>query len=50
MSEKIRIRKFSAIFGKSKVNFVLGVMIYYFFEQRDFKHIFAFVLMQICAC
>jgi len=23
---------------------------YYFFEQRAFKHIFAFVLMQMCAC
>jgi len=24
-------------------------MSYYFFEQRDFKHIFAFVLMPMCA-
>ena len=23
---------------------------YYFFEQRAFKHYFAFVLMQMCAC
>jgi len=25
-------------------------MTYYFFEQQAFKHIFAFVLMQMCAC
>jgi len=31
---------------KSNVNFFS----YYFFEQRAFKHIFAFVLMQMCAC
>jgi len=26
------------------------ILSYYFFEQRAFKHIFAFVLMQMCAC
>ena len=44
--QTIRNQKVSAIFKKSNVNFFS----YYFFEQRDFKHIFAFVLMQMCAC
>jgi len=30
------------------VNFLLGVI--FLFEQRAFEHIFAFVLMQKCAC
>ena len=43
--QKIRNQKFSAIFKRSNVKFS-----YYFFEQRAFKHIFTFVLMQMCAC
>ena len=46
LSAKIINQNFSAIFKKSKVNFFS----YCFFEQRDFEHIFAFVLMQMCAC
>jgi len=46
--QKIRIQKFSAILKKSKVNFLLESC--YFFEQKVLKHIFAVVLMQICAC
>ena len=46
--QKIRNQKFSAIFERSNVNFFS----YYFFEleQMAFKHIFVFVLMQMCAC
>ena len=45
--QKIRNQKFLAIqMWKSNVNFIS----YYFFEQRAFKHIFAFVLMQMCVC
>jgi len=32
----------------SNMNLLLGVML--FLEQRAFKHFFAFVLMQMCAC
>jgi len=46
MSAKDRNQKFSAIFEKSNVN----ILLCYFFEQRAFKHIFAFVLLQMCAC
>jgi len=44
--QKIGNQKFSAIFETSNVN----ILSHYFFEQRAFKHIFAFVLMQMCAC
>jgi len=46
LNAKTRNQNFSPIFKKSKVNFFS----YYFFEQRDFKHIFLFVLMQMCTC
>jgi len=48
--QKIRNQKFSAVSKKSKVNFLLEVIIIIFlFEQRAFKHIFPRVLMQMCA-
>jgi len=44
--QKVRNKKFSAIFDKSNVDFLS----YYFYEQRAFKHIITFVLMRMCAC
>ena len=48
--QKIRNQKFLAILKKSNVNFLLEVILAYFFEQRAFKHIFVFVLMPMCVC
>jgi len=46
--QKIKNQRSSAIFKKSKVNFLLEVIL--FLWTKAFKHIFAFVLMQMFAC
>jgi len=46
--QKIRNQKFSAIVKTSKVNFLLEVIL--FLWTKGFKHIFAFMLMHMCAC
>jgi len=48
--QKIRNQKFSAISKNSNVNLLLGLGVIFIFEQRAFKHFFAFVLMQMCVC
>ena len=47
--QKLGNQKFSAIFKKLNVNFLAGSHTI-FLNKRVFKHIFAFLLMQMRAC